>query len=681
MANTNSSNESPPSPPSDDSEPPQSSPPSKSHPPPSPSNSSPPPSPSQSPPPSPPKSLPPSSPPPPKLSPPPTSHDPPPNDSPPPKNSPPPTTTPPPPSSPPPTPPSTTPPPASTPSTPPPPPSNDGSPPPSPSQQSPPPPPQTQIPPPPPKNTPSPTLPAPGSNVTPARPPPHGSVPNPPPVSPYGHHPKPSNTPSNSSSRPTSNGSGENNTGEIVGLTLGVVAVLFILGLLLFLIFRRNKNRPNLYAIPPPNKFHHRNGGADVCYYVEEQAVRNGPQDGFYSKQVTSPGTNPSDPASVPMGQMLFSYDMISEITDGFSSQNVIGEGGFGCVYKAFMPDGRIGAVKLLNIGGGQGEREFRAEVDIISRIHHRHLVSLIGYCISEQQRVLIYEFVPNGNLSHHMHGSGVPVLSWEKRIKIAFGSARGLAYLHEGCNPKIIHRDIKSANILLDDAFEAQVADFGLARLTDDVNTHVSTRVMGTFGYMAPEYATSGKLTDRSDVFSFGVVLLELITGRKPVDPLQPVGEESLVEWARPILLHAIETGDYSELVDPRLEGQYVDSEMFRMIEAAVACVRHSAPKRPSMVQVARALETGDQSDLSNGMKYGQSTVYDSGQYNKDVMRFRRMANGSFGESDLDMYSKDYSSKEMPEPQYQWMRSISSTDSEAKAYYSLNNSASENRS
>ncbi|KAE9613380.1 putative protein kinase RLK-Pelle-PERK-1 family [Lupinus albus] len=247
--------------------------------------------------------------------------------------------------------------------------------------------------------------------------------------------------------------------------------------------------------------------------------------------------------------------------------------------------------------------------------------------------------------------------------------------------NPKIIHRDIKSANILLDDDFEAQVADFGLARLTDDANTHVSTRVMGTFGYMAPEYATSGKLTDRSDVFSFGVVLLELITGRKPVDPMQPVGEESLVEWARPLLLHAIETGDCSELVDPRLEGQYVDSEMFRMIEAAAACVRHSAPKRPRMVQLARALETGDQCDLSNGVKYGQSTAYDSGQYNKDVMRFRRMANGSFGESDSDMYSKDYSSKEMPGPQYQWRRSISSADSEAKAYYSLNNSAAENRS
>ncbi|MCH86234.1 proline-rich receptor-like protein kinase PERK13-like, partial [Trifolium medium] len=166
-----------------------------------------------------------------------------------------------------------------------------------------------------------------------------------------------------------------------------------------------------------------------------------------------------------------------------------------------------------------------------------------------------------------------MPVLGWANRLKIAIGAAKGLAYLHEDCSQKIIHRDIKSANILLDEAFEAQVADFGLARLADAANTHVSTRVMGTFGYMAPEYATSGKLTDRSDVFSFGVVLLELVTGRKPVDETMPLGDESLVEWARPQLIHAFETREFGELVDPRLEKHYVESEMFRMIEAAAAC------------------------------------------------------------------------------------------------------------
>ncbi|CAD6237760.1 unnamed protein product [Miscanthus lutarioriparius] len=222
----------------------------------------------------------------------------------------------------------------------------------------------------------------------------------------------------------------------------------------------------------------------------------------------------------------------------------------------------------------------------------------------------------------------GLPVMDWPKRTKIAIGAARGLTYLHEDCHPRIIHRDIKSANILLDDAFEAKVADFGLAKLTNDSLTHISTRVMGTFGYMAPEYAQSGKLTDRSDVFSFGVVLLELITGRKPVDASQPLGEESLVEWARLLLVDALETDDFREVADPALECRFSKTEMRRMVEAAAACVRHSAAKRPRMVQVWRSLDVDDcSSDLTNGVKLGQSMAYDSGRYSADIELFRRMA------------------------------------------------------
>ncbi|XP_074583254.1 proline-rich receptor-like protein kinase PERK12 [Curcuma longa] len=316
-------------------------------------------------------------------------------------------------------------------------------------------------------------------------------------------------------------------------------------------------------------------------------------------------------------------------ITNGFAQENLIGEGGFGSVYKGALVDGRQVAVKQLKDGSGQGEREFRAEVEIISRVHHRHLVSLVGFCIAEHHRLLVYEFVSNDTLDHHLHGKGLPVLDWSKRMKIAIGSARGLSYLHEDCHPRIIHRDIKSANILLDESFEAQVADFGLAKLANDTNTHVSTRVMGTFGYLAPEYASSGKLTDRSDVYSFGVVLLELITGRKPVDISLPLGDESLVEWARPRLVHALENDELEELVDPRLENNYSKSDMLRMIEAAAACVRHSAPKRPRMVQVLRALDSdGKMPDLSNGVKFGQSTVYDSARYQSaDLQNLRKMA------------------------------------------------------
>ncbi|KAH0991668.1 hypothetical protein GBA52_003151 [Prunus armeniaca] len=417
-------------------------------------------------------------------------------------------------------------------------------------------------------------------------------------------------------------------------------------------------------------------------YYLAQQQspATSGPTESFYSSG--PPGrssfdnsyqAHSGDSGLIAATKVHFTYEELMEITNGFSRQNVLGEGGFGCVYKGWLPEGRVVAVKQLKAGSGQGEKEFRAEVEIISRVHHRHLVSLVGYCISDNQRLLIYEFVPNKTLEHHLHGAGMPVLEWTRRMKIALGSAKGLAYLHEDCHPKIIHRDIKSANILLDDVFEAQasqVADFGLAKLTNDTNTHVSTRVMGTFGYMAPEYASSGKLTDRSDVFSFGVVLLELVTGRKPVDTSQPLGDESLVEWARPILLKALETGDLSELVDPRLEKHYVEGEMIRMIEAAAACVRHSALKRPRMAQVVRALDCeGELSDLCNGVKVGQSTAYDSGQYNEDIVRFRRTALGSEGSSEYEMSSREFTTREISGPQSVWTRPDSSDESETRAF------------
>ncbi|OEL17834.1 Proline-rich receptor-like protein kinase PERK8 [Dichanthelium oligosanthes] len=344
--------------------------------------------------------------------------------------------------------------------------------------------------------------------------------------------------------------------------------------------------------------------------------------------------------SDISMGNSkFFSYEELYQITDGFSAQKLLGEGGFGPVYKGHLPDGADVAIKRLRDGGGQGEREFQAEVEIISRVHHRHLVSLVGYCISNNQRLLVYDFVPNDTLHYHLHGHGMPVLEWSTRIKIAAGAARGISYLHEDCHPRIIHRDIKSSNILLDDNFDAKVADFGLARLALDAVTHVTTRVMGTFGYMAPEYASSGKLTERSDVFSFGVVLLELITGRKPVDASRPLGDESLVEWARPLLSRALDTGDLEGLVDPRLEKKLNEAEMFRMIESAAACIRHSASRRPRMSQVVRVLESLADIDLTNGVQPGQSQLFNVAN-TAEIRMFRRMVAGEQDESsDLSQY------------------------------------------
>ncbi|KAJ7003090.1 proline-rich receptor-like protein kinase PERK15 [Populus alba x Populus x berolinensis] len=337
---------------------------------------------------------------------------------------------------------------------------------------------------------------------------------------------------------------------------------------------------------------------------------------------------------SLGYSQATFTYEELAMATDNFSNANLLGQGGFGYVHKGILANGTVVAIKQLKSGSGQGEREFQAEIEIISRVHHRHLVSLVGYCITGSQRMLVYEFVPNYTLEFHLHGNGNPTMSWSTRMRIAVGSAKGLTYLHEDCQPKIIHRDIKAANILIDQSFEAKVADFGLARYSLDTETHVSTRVMGTFGYMAPEYASSGKLTEKSDVYSFGVVLLELISGRRPVDRTQSYIDDSIVDWARPLLKKALEDGNYDAVVDPKLQ-DYDSNEMVRMIGCAAACVRHLARFRPRMSQIVRALEGNMPLDeLNEGITPGSSMVYGSAssdystrQHEEDMKKFRKLA------------------------------------------------------
>ncbi|KAK9104458.1 hypothetical protein Scep_021302 [Stephania cephalantha] len=450
-------------------------------------------------------------------------------------------------------------------------------------------------------------------------------------------------TPSTGSGLSSKSTSGSS-TGNVAGVALAGVAILSLVAVV-FLFLRKRKRKSKAYYIAPPNSF---SVQTDGYYYGQQQHSARVPGNSheYYSGKQSGPGNGNSygsagrsyssggPDSGVFSTKSSFSYEELMEITNGFSRENILGEGGFGCVYKGRLPDGRVVAVKQLKAGSGQGDREFRAEVEIISRVHHRHLVSLVGYCIAEYQRLLVYEFVPNNTLEYHLHDKGATVLPWLERMKIAIGAARGLAYLHEDCHPRIIHRDIKSANILLDDEFEAQAWSQTLDR-------HIFYGLQCDV-YMAPEYASSGKLTDRSDVFSFGVMLLELVTGRKPVDASRPLGDESLVEWARPLLLKALETGEVSELVDPRLEKKYVESEMLRMIETAAACVRHSAPKRPRMIQVARALDTdGDMPDLTNGVKVGQSVVV--GTPNTEIHRLQRLAFGSDDASDYDLYSGEF--------------------------------------
>ncbi|KAH0467078.1 hypothetical protein IEQ34_004316 [Dendrobium chrysotoxum] len=258
---------------------------------------------------------------------------------------------------------------------------------------------------------------------------------------------------------------GGTSTGAIVSLVLVGVAITLVT--IFFVISRRKKKRLDAlvdhYRQPPSfsvksDNYYHRNENSMGHPNFSEQHYGAPPQlsntSGLYGSQRRQDYYSRPDPSG---SKSWFNYEELMGITNGFSHENLIGEGGFGCVYKGALPDGKCVAVKQLKAGGGQGEREFRAEVEIISRVHHRHLVSLVGYSIFETQRLLVYEFVPNRTLEHHLHGNWLPVMDWPKRLKIAIGSAKGLAYLHEDCHPRIIHRDIKSANILIDNDWEAQ--------------------------------------------------------------------------------------------------------------------------------------------------------------------------------------------------------------------------------
>ncbi|XP_014496064.1 receptor-like serine/threonine-protein kinase ALE2 isoform X2 [Vigna radiata var. radiata] len=286
-----------------------------------------------------------------------------------------------------------------------------------------------------------------------------------------------------------------------------------------------------------------------------------------------------------------FSLSELEKATDKFSSKRILGEGGFGRVYSGTLEDGAEVAVKLLTRDNQNGDREFIAEVEMLSRLHHRNLVKLIGICIEGRRRCLVYELVRNGSVESHLHGDDKikGMLDWEARMKIALGAARGLAYLHEDSNPRVIHRDFKASNVLLEDDFTPKVSDFGLAREATEGSNHISTRVMGTFGYVAPEYAMTGHLLVKSDVYSYGVVLLELLTGRKPVDMSQPQGQENLVTWARPMLTSR---EGLEQLVDPSLAGSYNFDDMAKVAAIASMCVHTEVTQRPFMGEVVQALK-----------------------------------------------------------------------------------------
>ncbi|XP_071717655.1 probable receptor-like serine/threonine-protein kinase At4g34500 [Rutidosis leptorrhynchoides] len=288
-----------------------------------------------------------------------------------------------------------------------------------------------------------------------------------------------------------------------------------------------------------------------------------------------------------------FNLKELEIATDGFATENVIGEGGYGVVYKGVLHDGLSVAVKSLLDNRGQAEKEFKVEVEAIGKVRHKNLVGLIGFCVEGAKRMLVYEFVDNGNLEQWLHGDEGPTstLTWDIRMKIAIGTAKGLAYLHEGLEPKVVHRDVKSSNILLDKKWNAKVADFGLAKLLESEKSYVTTRVMGTFGYVSPDYASTGMLNEGSDVYSFGVLLMELITGRSIIDYSRPPREMNLVDWFKGMVASRKE----EELLDPKIDLRPSPRALKRALLVCLRCIDMDASKRPKMGQVIHMLEADE--------------------------------------------------------------------------------------
>ncbi|KAG5235683.1 serine/threonine-protein kinase [Salix suchowensis] len=289
----------------------------------------------------------------------------------------------------------------------------------------------------------------------------------------------------------------------------------------------------------------------------------------------------------------IFTFRELATATKNFSNKNLIGEGGFGRVYKGLIAEtNQVVAVKQLDRNGFQGNREFLVEVLMLSLLHHPNLVNMVGYCADGEQRILVYDYMVNGSLEDHLLDLNPDKnpLDWNTRIKIAHGAARGLEYLHESADPPVIYRDFKASNVLLDENFNPKLSDFGLAKVgpTGD-KTHVSTRVMGTYGYCAPEYALTGQLTAKSDVYSFGVVFLEMITGRRVIDNSRPTGEKNLVSWATPLFK---DRKKLTLIADPLLKGNYPLKGLYQALAVAAMCLQEEALTRPLMADVVTALE-----------------------------------------------------------------------------------------
>ncbi|URE28736.1 STYKc [Musa troglodytarum] len=399
-----------------------------------------------------------------------------------------------------------------------------------------------------------------------------------------------------------SRGSGKSSSavaGAIAGSVMAAVLGIILVGLLVFCHYRRKQQ--NLGRVQSPNTtvIHPRHSGSDpdvIKITVAGSSVNGG---AAASETITSPTTSgTSDVHVLEAGNMVISIQVLRNVTDNFSEENVLGHGGFGTVYKGELHDGTKIAVKRMEAGamGTKGLNEFKSEIAVLTKVRHRNLVSLLGYCLDGNERLLVYEYMPQGTLSRHLFDrkeGGQKPLEWKKRLSIALDVARGVEYLHSLAQQSFIHRDLKPSNILLGDDMKAKVADFGLVRLAPDgKGCSVETRIAGTFGYLAPEYAVTGRVTTKVDVFSFGVILMEMITGRKALDESQPEESMHLVTWFRRMLLD--KEAFRKAAIDPAIDmDEETAASVGTVAELAGHCCNREPHQRPDMGHAVNVLSS----------------------------------------------------------------------------------------
>ncbi|GJN23517.1 hypothetical protein PR202_gb11172 [Eleusine coracana subsp. coracana] len=392
-------------------------------------------------------------------------------------------------------------------------------------------------------------------------------------------------------------GSPSPSAGVIAGSVLGSVAGLGLIAALGLYCYKRKQRPSGRVQSPHAMVIHPRHSGSDDM--VKITVAGSNANGGARASEAYSQGSSdPRDIHVVESGNMVISIQVLRNVTNNFSQENILGRGGFGVVYKGELHDGTKIAVKRMEAGvmGNKGLNEFKSEIAVLTKVRHRNLVSLLGYCLDGNERILVYEYMPQGTLSEHLFEwseHNLQPLEWKKRLSIALDVARGVEYLHSLAQQTFIHRDLKPSNILLGDDMKAKVADFGLVRLApaDGKCVSVETKLAGTFGYLAPEYAVTGRVTTKADVFSFGVILMELITGRRALDETQPEDSMHLVTWFRRMQLNK---DTFRKAIDPVIE---LDEETFASVstvaELAGHCCAREPNQRPDMGHAVNVLST----------------------------------------------------------------------------------------